>query len=147
MFFTIGAALEEFHRHTHRIHGDFDFDNILVRRDADRAAFVDFTPPIYTNFREYNQGDRYWDIAMFVLGVRAKYPPHLIHLALRPQLRVLARAFVEGYFRAKPAEYDQPRLERSMNDILQNTYLGRSFAGRFLRRSRLFRTDDLAPGR
>ena len=147
MFWTIGAALEEFHRHTHRIHGDFDFDNILVRRDADRAAFVDFTPPVYTNFREYNQADPYWDIAMLVIGVRAKYPPHLIHLALRPELGELARAFVQGYFDAAPVEYDQRRLEHSMHDILENTYLGRSFAGRYLRRTHLFRTDDLAPGR
>jgi hypothetical protein len=32
-----------------------------------------------------------------------------------------------------------------MNDLLDGTYLGASFAGRFLRRTRLFRTDDLAP--
>lgn len=145
IFWTIGAALEELHRHTHRIHGDFDFDNILVQRGADRAVFVDFAPPIYANYREYNQADRYRDIALFLLGVRAKYPPHLIFLALRPQLRELARAFIDGYFRDTPAEFDPHKLERTVNEILESTYLGESFSGRFLRRSRLFRTDDLTP--
>lgn len=145
MFWTIGAALEEFHRHTRRIHGDFDFDNVLVKRGADRAVFVDFTPPVYTNYREYNRADPYRDIVTFLLGVRAKYPPHLIHLALRPQLLGLARAFLEGYFRHAAAPYDGQKLARALKDILESTYLGNSFAGRFLRRSRLFRTDDLAP--
>jgi hypothetical protein len=36
-------------------------------------------------------------------------------------------------------------LERYKNELLQNTYLGATFSARYLRRSRLFRTDDLAP--
>jgi hypothetical protein len=145
-FWMIGAALEEFHRHTHRIHGDFDFDNILVKQGADKVVFVDFTPPEYSAFRRYNQANPYRDIATFVLFVRAKYPPQLLYLALRPQLRELARAFMEGYFRDAPAEYDRCMLERHMNELLENTYLGETFGARYLRRSRLFRTDDLAPG-
>lgn len=145
-FWTIGAALEELHRHTHRIHGDFDFDNVLVKPGAERAAFVDFTPPVYASFREYNQMDPYRDLATFLLGVCAKYPPHLIHLALRPRVRTLGRAFLEGYFRHARTGYDARRLERAMADLLQGTYLGESFAARYLRRSRLFRIDDLAPG-
>lgn len=145
-FWTIGAALEEFHRHTHRIHGDFDFDNILVKRGAHKAAFVDFTPPEYANFRGYNQASPYRDIALFVLFVRAKYPPQRLYLAFRPQLRELARAFMKGYFRAAPAKYDRHMLESCMNELLENTYLSATFSARYLRRSRLFRTDDLAPG-
>jgi thiamine kinase-like enzyme len=144
-FWTIGAALEEFHRHTHRIHGDFDFDNILVKRGAERVAFVDFTPPEYASFLGYNRANPYWDIATLVLFVRAKYPPQRLHLAFRPQLRELARAFIKGYFRAAPAAYDQRTLARSMKELLESTYLGETFSGRYLRRSRLFRTDDLAP--
>jgi hypothetical protein len=144
-FWTIGAALEEFHRHTHRIHGDFDFDNILVKRGADAAVFVDFTPPEYASFRSYNQASPYRDIATFVLFVRAKYPPQQLYLAFRPQLRALARAFMQGYFRAAPAEYDQRMLESCTRELLENTYLGEMFSARYLRRSRLFRTDDLAP--
>lgn len=144
-FWTIGAALEEFHRHTHRIHGDFDFDNILVRRGAERVVFVDFTPPEYASFRGYNCANPYWDIGTLVLFVRAKYPPQQLHLALRPQLRELARAFIAGYFRAAPNEYDQRMLACAIDELLQNTYLGATFSGRYLRRSRLFRTDDLAP--
>lgn len=146
-FWTIGAALEEFHRHTHRIHGDFDFDNILVKRGAERVAFVDFTPPAYASFRGYNRESPYWDIATLVLFVRAKYPPQRLHLALRPQLRELARAFIAGYFRAAPAAYDERMLANATSALLQNTYLGTTFSGRYLRRSRLFRTDDLAPAR
>ena len=145
-FWTIGAALEEFHRHTHRIHGDFDIDNILVKRDAERVAFVDFTPPEYANWRRYNQASPYRDIALFVLFVRAKYPPQRLYLALRPQLRELARAFIRGYFRAAPAQYDQRMLARCMNELLDDTYLRATFSARYLRRSRLFRTDDMAPG-
>jgi RIO-like serine/threonine protein kinase len=145
-FWTLGAALDEFHRRTHRIHGDFDFDNILVQRGADKVVFVDFTPPEYSAFRHYNQANPYRDIATFVLFVRAKYPPQLLHLAFRPQLRELARTFIEGYFRDAPAEYDRCMLERHMNELLENTYLGKTFSARYLRRSRLFRTDDLAPG-
>lgn len=145
-FWTIGAALDELHRRTHRIHGDFDFDNVLVKPDADQAVFVDFTPPVYANFREYNRADPYRDIATFLLGICAKYPPHLIHLALRPRVRDLARAFIAGYFRDSPGDYDRRRLEHAMNDLLDGTYLGKSFAGRFLRGSRLFRIDDLNPG-
>jgi aminoglycoside phosphotransferase (APT) family kinase protein len=145
MFWTIGAALQEFHARTHRIHGDFDFDNILVKRGAERVVFVDFTPPEYARFRGYNQANPYWDIAMLVLFVRAKYPPQRLHLAFRPQLRELARAFIAGYFRAAPAAYDQRMLANSMNELLENTYLGATFSGRYLRHSRLFRTDDLAP--
>jgi hypothetical protein len=144
-FWTIGAALEEFHRHTHRIHGDFDFDNVLVKRGADRAVFVDFTPPRYTCFRRYNEASPYWDIAMLVLFVRGKYPPHQLHLAFRPQLPTLARAFIQGYFRDAPAKFDQRLLESSMNKLLDTTYLGETFAARWLRRSRMYRTDDLAP--
>jgi len=144
-FWTIGAALEEFHRHTHRIHGDFDFDNILIKRGAERVAFVDFTPPEYASFRGYNCANRYWDIGTLVLFVRAKYPPQRLHLALRPQLRELARAFIAGYFRAAPHEFDQRALANAIDELLQNTYLGATFSGRYLRRSRLFRTDDLAP--
>jgi hypothetical protein len=144
-FWTIGAALEEFHRHTHRIHGDFDFDNILVRRGADRVAFVDFTPPEYASFRGYNRANPYWDIGTLVLFVRAKYPPQRLHLALRPQLRELARAFIAGYFRAAPRAYDQRMLASAIDELLQTTYLGATFSGRYLRHSRLFRTDDLAP--
>jgi len=147
MFWTIGAALDEFHRRTHRIHGDFDFDNILVQRGAERAVFVDFTPPVYTSFVEYNRADPYRDIATFLLNICAKYPPHLLLLALRPRVRELARAFIDGYFRDREADYDRQRLERTMSDLLDGTYLGESFAGRFLRRSRLFRIDDLAPER
>ncbi|HEX6998428.1 MAG TPA: hypothetical protein VF322_09800 [Gammaproteobacteria bacterium] len=145
LFWAIGAGLEEFHRRTHRIHGDFDFDNVLVKRGADRAVFVDFTPPEYACFRAYNQGDVYRDIALFVLLLRAKYPPQQLHLALRGELRELARAFIQGYFRAAPAAYDRRLLERCTHELLETTYLGGSFAGRYLRRSRLFRTDDLAP--
>ncbi len=146
LFWTIGAALEEFHRHTHRIHGDFDFDNILVKRGADRAAFVDFTPPVYACFRDYNRADPYRDIATLIVVVRAKYPPQRIYLAMRRRLRALALAFIEGYFRADPSRYDASALARSIDEILDDTYLGRSFAGRYLRRTRLFRIDDLAPG-
>jgi tRNA A-37 threonylcarbamoyl transferase component Bud32 len=145
LFWTCGAALEEFHRRTHRIHGDFDFDNVLVKRGADKVAFVDFTPPEYSAFRRYNQESPYRDIATFVFFVRAKYPPQLLHLAFRPQLRELARSFMEGYFREAPAEYDRFMLERHMNELLRNTYLGKTFSARYMRRSRLFRTDDLAP--
>jgi hypothetical protein len=145
-FWTIGAALEEFHRHTHRIHGDFDIDNILVKRGADRIAFVDFTPPEYAMSRRYNRASPYRDIALFVLFVRAKYPPQRLYLALRPQLRELARAFIGGYFRSAPAEYDQRMLESCMNELLDDTYLSATFSARYLRRSRLFRTDDMAPG-
>lgn len=145
LFWRIGAALEEFHRHTHRIHGDFDFDNILVQRGAPRVAFVDFTPPDYARIRRYNQASPYRDIATFLLFVRAKYPPRLLHLAFRPQLNVLARAFVAGYFGAATAQYDRRALERHLDELLDSTYLGRSFTARFLRRSRLFRTDDLSP--
>lgn len=144
-FWTIGAALEEFHRHTHRIHGDFDFDNILVKRSAKRVAFVDFTPPEYARFRCYNQANPYWDIGTLVLFVRAKYPPQRLHLAFRPQLRELARAFIAGYFCAAPAQYDQRMLASTITELLENTYLGATFSGRYLRRTRLFRTDDLAP--
>lgn len=145
-FWTIGAALEEFHRLTHRIHGDFDIDNILVKRGADRIAFVDFTPPEYAMSRSYNLASPYRDIALFVLFVRAKYPPQRLYLALRPQLRELARAFIRGYFRSAPAQYDQRMLERCMNELLDDTYLRGTFSARYLRRSRLFRTDDMAPG-
>ncbi|HEY8519336.1 MAG TPA: hypothetical protein VIN61_04605 [Gammaproteobacteria bacterium] len=145
LFWAIGAALEELHRHTRRIHGDFDFDNVLVKRGADRAVFVDFTPPDYARFPAYNRGDVYRDIALFVLLLRAKYPPHQLHLAMRAELRELARAFVRGYFRTAPDAYDRRLLERCANELLETTYLGESFAGRYLRRSRLFRTDDLAP--
>ncbi len=117
LFWTIGAALEEFHRHTHRIHGDFDFDNVLVRRGAERVVFVDFTPPEYANFRRYNQASPYRDIAMLVLFVRAKYPPQQLHLALRRQLTGLARAFIRGYFRDAPAKYDRRMLDSSMNRL------------------------------
>jgi aminoglycoside/choline kinase family phosphotransferase len=146
-FWTIGAALEEFHRHTHRIHGDFDFDNILVKRGSERVAFVDFTPPAYASFRGYNRANPYWDIATLVLFVRAKYPPQRLHLAFRPQLRELARAFIAGYFRAAPAAYDERMLASATSALLRSTYLGATFSGRYLRRSRLFRTDDLAPPR
>ncbi len=145
LFWTIGAALEEFHRHTHRIHGDFDFDNVLVKRGAERVAFVDFTPPQYASFRAYNAAHPYRDIAMLVLFVRAKYPPQQLHLALRPQLPGLARAFVQGYFRDAPAKYDQRLLESATSELLESTYLGETFTARWLRRSRLYRTDDLAP--
>ena len=143
---TIGAALEEFHRHTRRIHGDFDYDNILVKPGADKAVFVDFTPPEYASFRRYNEANPYRDIAMFVIFVRAKYPPQRLYLAFRSQLPELARAFIEGYFRDAPATYDRSMLESCMNELLTNTYLGDTFGARYLRRSRLFRTDDLAPG-
>jgi hypothetical protein len=145
LFWTIGAALEEFHRYTRRIHGDFDFDNVLVQHGAERVAFVDFTPPEYASFRRYNEASPYRDIAMLVLFVRAKYPPQQLHLALRPQLPGLARAFIQGYFRDSPAQYDQRMLDSSMSELLANTYLGGTFTARWLRRSRLYRTDDLAP--
>jgi hypothetical protein len=145
LFWTIGAALEEFHRHTHRIHGDFDFDNVLVKHGADRVVFVDFTPPEYARFQRYNQASPYRDIATLLLFVRAKYPPHQLHLALRTQLPELARAFVQGYFRDAPGTYDQHRLASSMNELLDSTYLGQTFTARWLRGSRLYRTDDLAP--
>ena len=145
LFWCLGAALEELHRHTHRIHGDFDFDNILVKRGVDRAMFVDFTPPEYALFRRYNQADPYRDLAMLVLFVRAKYPPHLLYLAFRPELPRLARAFIAGYFAASPASFDRRRLEWQMNELLDTTYLGDAFAARYLRRTRLFRTDDLEP--
>lgn len=144
-FWTIGAALEEFHRYTHRIHGDFDIDNILVKRGAQRVAFVDFTPPRYANIRCYNQANPYRDIALFVLFVRAKYPPQRLYLAFRPQLRELARVFMSGYFQRAPGRYDQRMLERCTKQLLDDTYLRATFSARYLRRSRLFRTDDLAP--
>jgi hypothetical protein len=33
-----------------------------------------------------------------------------------------------------------------MNELLDDTYLRATFSARYLRRSRLFRTDDMAPG-
>jgi tRNA A-37 threonylcarbamoyl transferase component Bud32 len=144
-FWTIGAALQEFHRYTHRIHGDFDIDNILVKRGARRVVFVDFTPPEYACSRGYNQANPYRDLALFVLFVRAKYPPQRLYLALRPQLRGLARAFLNGYFQSARAKYDRRSLDSAMNELTENTYLSATFCVRYLRRSRLFRTDDLAP--
>lgn len=146
LFRMIGVALAEFHQHTHRIHGDFDFDNILIKRGADKVVFVDFTPPEYTRFRSYNQANPYRDIATLVLFVRAKYPAQQLHLAFRPQLRGLARAFIDGYFRTVQVGYDRRMLESCMSDLLERTYLSKSFSARFLRHTRLFRTDDLAPG-
>src|SRR5690606_14920007 len=145
-FWTIGAALEELHRHTRRIHGDFDFDNMLVKPSGGKVAFIDFTPPVYARFRDYNRADPYLDIATFILVVRAKYPPHRLYLALRSRLRAFALAFMEGYFRADPAKYDASALERALGEVLERTYLGESFSGRYLRRTRLFRIDDLMPG-
>ena len=113
---------------------------------TDRVVFVDFTPPEYSAFRRYNQASPYRDIAMFVLFVRAKYPPQLLYLAFRPKLRELTRAFLKGYFRDAPDRYDPRMLDRCMNELLDSTYLGKTFNARYLRRSRLFRTDDLAPG-
>jgi RIO-like serine/threonine protein kinase len=145
LFWTIGAALEGFHRHTHRIHGDFDFDNIFIKRGAEKVVFIDFTPPEYARYRRYNEASPYRDIATFVLFVRAKYPIRQLHLAFRPQLPGLARAFMDGYFRTARAEYDRYMLERCMNELLETTYLADSFSVRFLRHTRLFRTDDLTP--
>ncbi len=71
MFWTCGAALKEFHRRTHRIHGDFDFDNVLVKRGADEWRSWISRHPEYSAFRRYNQESPYRDIATFVLFVRA----------------------------------------------------------------------------
>jgi hypothetical protein len=144
-FWTIGAALEEFHRYTHRNHGNLDFDNILVKRGAGRAAFVDFAPPEYASLRGYGQASPYRDIATFVLFVLAKYPPRQLYLAFRPRLRELARAFMQGYFRDAPMKYDAQMLESCMDELLAHTSLGETFSARYLRRSRLYRTGDLDP--
>jgi len=40
---------------------------------------------------------------------------------------------------------DSSALASTITELLENTYLGATFSGRYLRRTRLFRTDDLAP--
>src|SRR5690606_22891410 len=93
-----GRALAEYHAGSGKIHGDFDPTNILFHVGESRICLIDFSRPDFADHPDYCHGSIYRDLALLVIHLCVKYPPHQVLLAYRAKNRVLARAFLEGYF-------------------------------------------------
>lgn len=128
-----GRALAEYHAGSGKIHGDFDPTNVLFRVGEPRICLIDFSRPDFADHPDYCRGSIYRDLALFVIYLCIKYPPHQLLLAYRPKNRILARAFLEGYFELSPQEYSFDELRTEFAKCMKIPYLARSFMNRFLR--------------
>jgi serine/threonine protein kinase len=128
-----GRALAEYHAGSGKIHGDFDPTNVLFRVGEPRICLIDFSRPDFADHPDYCRGSIYRDLALFVIHLCVKYPPHQLLLAYRSKNRVLARAFLEGYFELSPQQYSIDELRTEFATCMNFPYLARSFMHRFLR--------------
>jgi RIO-like serine/threonine protein kinase len=128
-----GRALAEYHAGSGKIHGDFDSTNVLFSVGDPRICLIDFSRPDFADYPDYCRGSIYRDLALFVIYLCVKYPPHQLLLAYRSKNRVLARAFLEGYFELSPQQYCFNELRTEFATCMKFPYLARSFMHRFLR--------------
>ncbi len=128
-----GRALAEYHGGSGKIHGDFDPTNILFHAGESRICLIDFSRPDFADHPDYCRGSIYRDLALLVIHLCVKYPPHQVLLAYRAENRVLARAFLEGYFELSPQRYCFDELRAEFATCMQFPYLARSFMNRFMR--------------
>jgi RIO-like serine/threonine protein kinase len=128
-----GRALAEYHAGSGKIHGDFDPTNILFRVGESRICLIDFSRPDFADHPDYCRGSMYRDLALLVIHLCVKYPPHQVLLAWRAKNRVLARAFLDGYFELSPQRYSIDELRAEFATCMQFPYLAGSFMNRFMR--------------
>ena len=128
-----GRALAEYHAGSGKIHGDFDSTNVLFRVEEPRVCLIDFSRPDFADHPDYCRASIYRDLALFVIYLCVKYPPHQLLLAYRAKNRILSRAFLEGYFELSPQQYSFDELRTEFVTCMKIPYLARSFMNRFLR--------------
>jgi serine/threonine protein kinase len=129
---TPGAPWPEYHAGSGKIHGDFDPTNVLFSVDDPRICLIDFSRPDFADYPDYCRGSIYRDLALFVIHLCVKYPPHQLLLAYRSKNRVLARAFLEGYFELSTQRYSFDELRTEFAICMEIPYLAHSFMIRFL---------------
>jgi serine/threonine protein kinase len=127
-----GRALAEYHAGSGKIHGDFDPTNVLFSVDDPRICLIDFSRPDFADYPDYCRGSIYRDLALFIIYLCVKYPPHQLLLAYRSKNRVLARAFLEGYFELSTQRYSFDELRTEFAICMEIPYLAHSFMIRFL---------------
>jgi serine/threonine protein kinase len=128
-----GRALAEYHDGSGKIHDDFDPTNVLFRVGEPRICLIDFSRPDFDDHPDYCRASIYRDLAQFIIHLCVKYPPQQLFLAYRPKNRILARAFLEGYFEISSRQYCFDELQTEFAKCLEIPYLARSFMNRFLR--------------
>jgi RIO-like serine/threonine protein kinase len=138
-----GRALAEYHAGSGKIHGDFDPTNVLFQVGESRICLIDFSRPDFADYPDYCRGSIYRDLALFVIYLRVKYPPHQLLLAYRAKNRILSRTFLEGYFELSPQQYSFDELRTEFATCMNIPYLARSFMNRFLRWTDRFDLEDL----
>jgi RIO-like serine/threonine protein kinase len=143
LFRNIGGALAEYHAGSSKIHGDFDSTNILFKPGEPRICLIDFSRPNFADRPDYCRGSIYRDLALFLIHLRVKYPPHQLHLAYRPENRLLSRSFLEGYFDLSSQRYSFDELRTEFDACMEIPYLSRTFINRFLGWSKPFDLEDL----
>lgn len=143
IFRNTGRALAEYHAGSGEIHGDFDSTNILFRADDPRICVLDFSRPDFADRPDYFHGTPYRDLALFLIHLRVKYPPHQLLLAYRAENRLLSRVFLDGYFELSPEPYSFDSLSEEFATCMKLPYLSRTFLARVLGWTDRFDLGDL----
>jgi len=142
-FRLVGRALAEYHSASGKIHGDFDSTNVLFKPNEPRICLIDFSRPDFANSSDYCRGSIYRDLALFLVHLRVKYPPHQLHFAFRAMNRTLSKEFLLGYFEVSETKYEFDKLQAEFRACLKIDYLARTFMIRFLSASTIFSIEDL----
>jgi RIO-like serine/threonine protein kinase len=142
-FRLIGRALAEYHLLSGKIHGDFDSTNVLFKANEPQICLIDFSRPDFANTSDYCRGSIYRDLALFLIHLRVKYPPHQLYFAYRAMNRTLSKEFLVGYFEGSETRYEFDKLQAEFSSCLTIDYLARTFMIRFLASSTIFNIEDL----
>ncbi|MGH7797413.1 MAG: hypothetical protein ACREQ2_21355 [Candidatus Binatia bacterium] len=145
IFQLVGRALAEYHYLSGKIHGDFDSTNVLFKPNEPRICLIDFSRPDFATSSDYCRGSVYRDLALFLIHLRVKYPPHQLHFAYRSMNRTLSKEFLVGYFEVSETKYEFDKLQAEFRACLKIDYLARTFMIRFLSASTIFSIEDLRP--
>ena len=89
--------------------------------------------PDFADHPDYYRGPIYRDLALFVIHLCVKYPPHQLLLAYRAKNWALSRAFLDGYFELSPQQYSFDELQTEFTTCMEIPYLARTFMNCTLR--------------
>lgn len=133
LFFNIGIALSEFHKHSGRLHGDFAPSNIMFKStNIDKLFFVDFSRAVESNDPYYNRGSIYKDLSFFAIGSKIKYPYYLFPLAFRSLNDKLYQETLKGYCEDSKILFNSEEFvqefDKHRKGFLKNTFMLKFFS-------------------
>lgn len=139
LFYNTGFALAEYHRHSKKLHGDFQPNNVMFEPgNTNRIYFIDFSRSELSDDPNYNHGSILRDLALFAIHIKIKYPFYLFPMAFRKFNDLLCHEMFKGYmeFSKVIIEHDQllDEVEDLKQEFYKNTFMFKFFGwSRFLK--------------